>query len=151
MPAPRAAAGRRYHAMDGLRAVMMLLGLVLHSAISYGVIPYGEAWPYKDASTHALLDAPPCPDVHAPEARTPLLIAHGKADPRVNPGQSLEMYRALKTVGKAPVRLVLYPGEGHGNRKSAARYDYCLRLIRWMEHYLMGPGGEPPAYQLDYR
>ena len=35
---------------------MMLLGLVLHSAISYGVIEYGAAWPYKDTSTNALLD-----------------------------------------------------------------------------------------------
>jgi dipeptidyl aminopeptidase/acylaminoacyl peptidase len=59
-------------------------------------------------------------------------------------------YRALQTSGKAPVRLVLYPGEGHGNRRSASRYDLCLRLIRWMEHYLQGPGGKPPAYRLDY-
>jgi hypothetical protein len=22
--------------------------------------------------------------------------------------------------------------------------------MRWMEHYLVGEGGEPPAYQLDY-
>jgi fucose 4-O-acetylase-like acetyltransferase len=35
---------------------MMLLGLVLHSCISYGEIPYGDAWPYKDASTNPLLD-----------------------------------------------------------------------------------------------
>ena len=46
---------------------------------------------------------------------------------------------------QTPVRLVRYPGEGHGNRKSAARYDYNLRMMRWLEHYLAGPGGPPPT------
>jgi hypothetical protein len=48
------------------------------------------------------------------------------------------------------VRLVLYPGEGHGNRKACARLDYNLRLMQWMEHYLQGPGGEMPPYEIDY-
>jgi dipeptidyl aminopeptidase/acylaminoacyl peptidase len=87
---------------------------------------------------------------HVEKARTPLLILHGKADPRVHPGQSLELYRHLKVLGKTPVRLVLYPGEGHGNRRAASRLDYNLRLLRWMEHYLKGPGGDPPPYRLDY-
>lgn len=82
--------------------------------------------------------------------RTPLLILHGKEDPRVDVSQSLELYRHLKTLGQAPVRLVLYPGEGHGNRRAAARFDYQLRLMQWMEHYLLGPGGDPPPYPLDY-
>jgi len=45
---------------------------------------------------------------------------------------------------------VLYPGEGHGNRRAASRYDYSLRLMRWMDHYLKGSGGEPPPYELEY-
>jgi hypothetical protein len=48
------------------------------------------------------------------------------------------------------VRLVFYPGEGHGNRNSAARLDYALRTLRWMEHYLTGPGGDPPDAEIDY-
>ncbi len=90
------------------------------------------------------------PITYAEQARTPLLIMHGKDDPRVHPSQSMELYRYLKTLGRVPVRLVLYPGEGHGNRKAAARQDYTLRLVRWMKHYLQGPGGEPPAPELDY-
>lgn len=84
------------------------------------------------------------------KARTPLLILHGKDDPRVHPSQSLELYRHLKVLGQTPVRLVWYPGEGHGNRKAAARYDYNLRMMRWFEHYLISPGGDPPPYELDY-
>ena len=41
----------RLHALDSLRAIMMLLGLVLHSAVSYGAIDYGEAWSLKDPET----------------------------------------------------------------------------------------------------
>jgi dipeptidyl aminopeptidase/acylaminoacyl peptidase len=87
---------------------------------------------------------------HIDKAKTPLLIMHGKNDPRVNPGQSLELYRHLKVRNQAPVRLVLYPGEGHGNRRAASRLDYNIRLLQWMEHYLKGPGGTMPAMEIDY-
>jgi dipeptidyl aminopeptidase/acylaminoacyl peptidase len=90
------------------------------------------------------------PITYAQEAKTPILIMHGKDDPRVHPSQSMELYRYLKTLGKVPVRLVLYPGEGHGNRKAAGRMDYCLRLVGWMKHYLQGPGGAAPPPDVDY-
>ena len=90
------------------------------------------------------------PIYHTDKAKTPLLILHGKSDPRVHPSQSLELHRHLKIRNQAPVRLVLYPGEGHGNRRAASRLDYNLRLMQWMEHYLKGPGGSPPPYEIDY-
>jgi glucan biosynthesis protein C len=43
----------RIHSLDSLRAIMMLLGLVIHSAVTYGVWEYGSSWPIKDViSTH---------------------------------------------------------------------------------------------------
>ena len=90
------------------------------------------------------------PITYAEQARTPILIMHGKNDPRVHPSQSMELYRYLKTLGNVPVRLVFYEGEGHGNRKAAARLDYSMRLLRWMQHYLQGSGGDPPPADLDY-
>lgn len=87
---------------------------------------------------------------HVERNRTPTLILHGKDDPRVHPSQSLELFRHLKTLGQAPVRLVLYEGEGHGNRKAAPRLDYNLRMLRWMEHYLQGEPTEKPPRDLDY-
>ncbi len=107
---------------------------------------HARAWPWEDWQW--FLERSPI--YYSEQSKTPLLIMHGDADPRVHPAQSLEMYRYLKTVGQAPVRLVLYPGEGHGNRKAAARYDYSQRLVRWMDHYLTGDGGEPPPYEIDY-
>jgi dipeptidyl aminopeptidase/acylaminoacyl peptidase len=90
------------------------------------------------------------PVFHTGKARTPILILTGTADPRVSPTQSMELYRHLKLRGQTPVRLVHYPGEPHGNRRAASRLDYSLRLMRWMEHYLVGPGGAPPPYPLAY-
>ena len=90
------------------------------------------------------------PIYHAEKSRTPTLILAGKEDPRVHPSQSLEMYRYLKLRGQAPVRLIYYPGEQHGNQKTAARLDYSQRFMRWMDHYLKGPGGEPPPHELPH-
>ena len=89
------------------------------------------------------------PIYHVQKCKTPLLIMHGKNDTRVHPSQSMELYRNLKIL-KKPVRLVFYPGEGHGNRKSAGRYDYNLRMMRWMQHYLKNGGGDMPPHELDY-
>jgi dipeptidyl aminopeptidase/acylaminoacyl peptidase len=90
------------------------------------------------------------PIYYVQKARTPLLILHGRDDTRVPTSQSMELFRHLKTLGNVPVRLVLYPGEGHGNRKAAARLDYNLRMLQWFEHYLSGPGGDPPGNDIDY-
>lgn len=76
------------------------------------------------------------PVKYAHQSGTPTLILHGKEDPRVHPAQSLELYRSLKTHGKAPVRLVWYPGQGHGNTKNTSRLDYSLRTMEWFDYYL---------------
>ena len=38
----------RIHSLDSLRAIMMLLGVVLHSAITYGNADWGSTWSLKD-------------------------------------------------------------------------------------------------------
>jgi dipeptidyl aminopeptidase/acylaminoacyl peptidase len=76
------------------------------------------------------------PIYYAGQAETPLLILAGKEDTRVDPGQSYELYRHIKTRTETPVRLVLYPEEGHGNINATARLDYNLRMMRWFNKYL---------------
>jgi dipeptidyl aminopeptidase/acylaminoacyl peptidase len=79
-----------------------------------------------------------------------LLILGGDADSRVDHSQSLALYRHIKLRTNTPVRLIQYPGEGHGNARVAARLDYSMRMKRWMDHYLVGPGGDPPAHDLGH-
>ncbi|WP_068547696.1 alpha/beta hydrolase family protein [Thalassotalea crassostreae] len=86
----------------------------------------------------------------AGQSKTPLLIMHGKDDPRVHPAQSMELYRYFKVQNK-PVRLVYYPGEGHGNKRMAAKYDYNLRLMRWMDNYLKQGNKTMPSHELDHK
>lgn len=122
------------------------------SKFGTGDIPYemynvhSRAWPWEDWMW--MLKRSPV--YHADKAKTPLLIMGGDKDPRVHPSQSLEMYRHIKLRTDTPVRLVIYPGEEHGNRNTAATYDYALRFKRWMDHYLKGPGGAPPPYELEH-
>lgn len=111
-------------------------------------IPYEDyyvhwgVWPHENFGLY--LDRSPVKYAHT--SKTPTLILHGKDDPRVFPAQSLELYRALKTHGKAPVRLIYYPGEGHGNRKNISRYDYLFRTLQWFDYYLKenNPAGTMP-------
>jgi dipeptidyl aminopeptidase/acylaminoacyl peptidase len=144
--------GATYYS-ERFAASVMFVGISdMANLITTGDIPYEQyrvhmqTWPWE--SPEMFRQASPI--THAQKSRTPTLILHGEADPRVPVMQSYMMYRYLKLAGQAPVRLVLYPGEGHGNSRAASRYDYSLRLMQWMDHYLKGPGGEPPAYQLDY-
>jgi dipeptidyl aminopeptidase/acylaminoacyl peptidase len=85
---------------------------------------HARGWPWDDWQW--MLERSPI--FHSGKVKTPLLIMHGDKDPRVHPSQSLEMYRYVKVRTETPVRLVYYPGEGHGNSRTAARYDYALRL-----------------------
>ena len=91
------------------------------------------------------------PITYASNSKTPTLILGGKDDPRVHPSQSLELYRALKLFSKAPVRLVRYPKEGHGNRINTNRLDYSLRTMRWFDYYLNSdnPKDEMPDKYLE--
>lgn len=108
---------------------------------------HSRAWPWEDWD----LFVESSPVRYAERAQTPILIMHGDSDPRVDPRQSEILYRFLTLQDNPPpARLVFYKGEGHGNRRAASRYDYSLRMMRWMNHYLKGPGGEPPAIRIDY-
>jgi dipeptidyl aminopeptidase/acylaminoacyl peptidase len=107
-----------------------------------------RTWPWENWDLYTQAS----PIFFAHRAQTPILILHGDADPRVDPTQSRILYRYLTLQDDPPpVRLVLYRGEGHGNQRAASRWDYSLRLMRWMDHYLKGEGGAPPPHQLDYR
>ena len=105
---------------------------------------HARIWPWED--WRFFLERSPI--FHVDKAQTPLLILHGEEDTRVHPSQSMELYRHMKVRTDTPVRLIFYPGEGHGNRRAAAQFDYAHRMMRWFDHYLMGEGGEPPAQEL---
>jgi dipeptidyl aminopeptidase/acylaminoacyl peptidase len=107
---------------------------------------HSRSWPWEDWMW--MLKRSPV--YHADKTRTPLLILAGDKDPRVHPSQSLEMYRHVKLRTDTPVRMVFYPCEKHGNKHTAAQFDYALRFERWMAYYLVGPGDTIPPYEIDH-
>jgi dipeptidyl aminopeptidase/acylaminoacyl peptidase len=67
---------------------------------------FGQPWKRLDAAWRQ------SPLAGVVGARTPLLLLHGESDPVNPPGQSLELYRALRQQG-SPVELMLFPRETH--------------------------------------
>ena len=56
-PVPAPPQVPRYHSLDRLRAVMMFLGLVFHTSVTYlPDLPEDVPWPYQDARTSPFFD-----------------------------------------------------------------------------------------------
>lgn len=112
-------------------------------------VHYQEKWPHEQMDF--LRERSPM--TYASQCRTPLLLLGGTIDPRISFTQPFQLYRAVKWATKTPVRYVQYPGEPHGNRTNVYQYDYAVRTLQWLDHYLR-PGDHrnapPPAADLDY-
>ena len=86
------------------------------------------------------------PVFFADRINTPLMIQHGDADEAVPWYQSIELYLALRRLGKESVFLHYYD-EPHHLRNLANRLDYAIKMKEYMDHYLKG---EPaPAWITD--
>jgi dipeptidyl aminopeptidase/acylaminoacyl peptidase len=70
------------------------------------------------------------------EVTTPTIIFTGDKDTNVPPHQSWSLFRALQQIGKAPVRLVVFPGEPHGLRKPAHQQRKLEETLAWLDRYL---------------
>ncbi len=122
-----------------VRAVCMFVGISdLVSKRGTTDIPYEELYVHsgRDLADMWDLSRERSPITYAERSRTAVLIAGGTDDPRVHPSQSLEFYRRLKMTGHPAVRLVQYPGEGHGNRKQPGRIDILYRQLEWFDWYV---------------
>ena len=90
----------------------------------------------------------------AHQSKTAVLILGGAADTRVHPSQSIELYRILKMHEHPAVRLVQYPGEGHGNAKQPGRIDVLYRQLDWYDWYVKDAkplGGPMPPLDISDR
>jgi dipeptidyl aminopeptidase/acylaminoacyl peptidase len=72
--------------------------------------------------------------IHA--ASTPTLIQHGEADIRVPLAQGRELYNALKRRG-IPVKMVIYPRQGHGIGEPRLVIDRLSRPVAWFVQWLV--------------
>ncbi|WP_298645979.1 S9 family peptidase [uncultured Proteiniphilum sp.] len=104
---------------------------VSHAGISNITSYWGEGyWGYSYSSGASAGSYPwnnpdlyvkQSPLFHADKIKTPLLLLHGTADTNVPIGESIQMYNALKLLGKE-VEFIQVEGENH------AIYDYDKRI-----------------------
>ena len=125
-----------------VRAVCMFVGISdLVSKRGTTDIPYEELYVHSGKKLDAdweqwEFSLKRSPIYWAHQSKSAVLIIGGAADTRVHPSQSLEFHRRLKMNDHPAVRLVKYPGEGHGNRKQPGRIDVLYRHMQWYDWYV---------------
>jgi dipeptidyl aminopeptidase/acylaminoacyl peptidase len=122
-----------------VKAVCMFVGISnVISKRGTTDIPYEELFVHSGQKLEKMWQAnlKQSPVYWAQQSKTAVLILGGTADTRVHPSQSLEYYRRLKMNDHPAVRLVQYPGEGHGNRRQPGRIDFLHRTLLWYDWYV---------------
>jgi len=77
------------------------------------------------------------PLFHLPKVNTPVVIMSNDADGAVPWYQGIEMFTALRRLGK-PVWLLQYNDEAHNLVKRQNRKDISIREAQFFDHYLKG-------------
>ena len=97
----------------------------------------GSLWEYPERFVEN------SPIFFADRITTPLLLMHGDDDDAVPWYQSIELYLALRRLGKECI-LLQYRSEPHHPRKYPNKLDYAIRMKEYFDHYLKGQ--EAPAW-----
>jgi len=84
------------------------------------------------------------PLFHADKVNTPLLLVTGDSDTNVPPGESIQMYTALKILGR-PVELILVKGEDHHIVTYNKRIEWHNTIMAWWDRFLK----EQPQWWFD--
>lgn len=100
-------------------------GYTYSSGASANSYPWNNKEMYVDQS----------PLFNADKIKTPLLLLHGTADTNVPIGESIQMYTALKILGK-PVEFIQVKGENHGVRNYKKRIEWNNSIYAWFAKWL---------------
>lgn len=118
---------------------------VAHAGISSISSYWGEGyWGYtysSGASAHSYpwnnteMYVKQSPLFSADKINTPILLTHGLDDTNVPVGESIQMYTALKILGK-PVEFIQIKGENHGIANYKRRMEWGNSIFAWFEKWL---------------
>lgn len=98
---------------------------------SYNTIAAAESYPWNNPdlfTKHGSL-------FNADKINTPLLLLHGTVDDNVPPGESIQLFNALKILGK-DVELITVEGENHGVTDWEKRLQWQDAYMAWFAKYL---------------
>jgi dipeptidyl aminopeptidase/acylaminoacyl peptidase len=85
------------------------------------------------------------PALNADKIRTPLFVAQGEKDPRVNINESNQIVEALKKRGVS-VEYMVKPNEGHGFHNEENRFDFYAAMEKFLAEHL-NPAAPKPSQQ----
>ncbi|MDR3250817.1 MAG: S9 family peptidase [Tannerella sp.] len=118
---------------------------VSHAGISNITSYWGEGyWGYSYSSAASAFSYPwnnpqlyheQSPLFHADKINTPLLLLHGTADTNVPIGESIQMYNALKILGKT-VEFITVDKENHGILEYKKRIEWNKTIYAWFARWL---------------
>jgi dipeptidyl aminopeptidase/acylaminoacyl peptidase len=77
------------------------------------------------------------PLFHADKVSTPLLLLHGDQDTNVPKGESIQMYTALKLLGKT-VEYIEVQGQNHTILDYKKRIQWQKTIMAWFDNWLKG-------------
>ena len=98
---------------------------------SYSEVSMANSYPW----TRKDLYVDQSPLFNADKVHTPLLFVHGTADTNVPVGESIQMYTALKLLGR-PTAMVLVDGENHWIMDTKKRIQWQNTIWAWFAKYL---------------
>lgn len=123
----------------------MFAAAVSHAGISSISSYWGEGyWGFSyssGASAHSYpwnnqeLYVKQSPLFQADKVKTPLLLLHGAVDTNVPPGESIQMYTALRILGK-PVEFIEVKNENHVIANYKRRVEWMNSVLAWFDRWL---------------
>ena len=127
---------------------------ISHAGISNIASYWGDGyWGYSYSAEATARSFPwDSPDIYidqsplfrADKVNTPLLLLTGDGDTNVPPGESIQMYTALKLLGR-PVELILVEGENHHILTYSKRLKWHDAIMAWWDKHLK----EQPEWWFD--
>lgn len=80
---------------------------------------------------------------HVKNITTPSIIFHGGEDTTSSVGQSLMFFTAMRDIGKAPVRYIKFPRQGHNNHEPRLIRIRQIEEFKWYKKYIDGEDWQP--------
>jgi len=101
--------------------------------IGYSSIASADSYPWNNQELYVGQS----PLFHADKIYTPLLLLHGSLDDNVPVGESIQMYNALRILGR-PVEFIMVEGEKHGIVDYKRRAKWAKTMQAWFAKQLKG-------------
>lgn len=98
---------------------------------SYNAVAASKSYPWQDPELFTKQGSL----FNADKIHTPLLLLHGTADTNVPPGESIQLFNALKILGR-DVELITVDGENHFIRTYGKRKQWNDTFMAWFAKWL---------------